>query len=340
VEGEQPAAHDGSAPDFIEEDGQVEVGALGRPKQFPEWYRPGSAPWFERGLGKKEIHPTAIRTNRQTIVEPPKGDAEAYRAARREIQSEAGYLSHRLTNIIREEIYLRFAGYYRTGRLNKAKLWKQRIGNYRLFQRQVTGISQAVAFTLLVDESASMKGQEKYRVAMKTALLLGETLNFLHIPFEIIGFTTEDYEARAAMKLGLIPASDYRTTRCSPLEHRIYKRFDELYSVARYRLTGIEPRHNNWDEEHLMFAFQRIQARPERRKVIIVLSDGQPNGDANYLIDVVKRIESTGCNLIGVGIGAEFVKEVYPSAIVVSDFRQLVDELFHVLAGEFRASLV
>jgi len=340
IEDQQSTALDGAVPEFSEEEGLVVVGTGGQPRQFPEWYRPGSAPWFERDLGKKEIHPSAVRTNRQTIVEPPKGDADVYWAVRREIQGEAGYLSHRLTNIIREEIYLRYAGYYRTGRLNKAKLWKQRIGNYRLFQRLVTGIGQMVAFTLLVDESASMKGQEKYRMAMKAALLFGETLNFLHTPFEIIGFTTEDYEARAAMKLGLLPASDYRTMRCSPLEHRIYKRFDELYSIARFRLTGIEPRHNNWDEEHLMFAFQRIQARPERRKVIIILCDGQPNGDANYLIDVVKRIESTGCKLIGVGIGSEFVKEIYPSAIVVSDFRQLVDELFHVLAGEFRASLV
>jgi len=340
IEDQQSTALDGAVPEFSEEEGLVVVGTGGQPRQFPEWYRPGSAPWFERDLGKKEIHPSAVRTNRQTIVEPPKGDADVYWAVRREIQGEAGYLSHRLTNIIREEIYLRYAGYYRTGRLNKAKLWKQRIGNYRLFQRLVTGIGQMVAFTLLVDESASMKGQEKYRMAMKAALLFGETLNFLHTPFEIIGFTTEDYEARAAMKLGLLPASDYRTMRCSPLEHRIYKRFDELYSIARFRLTGIEPRHNNWDEEHLMFAFQRIQARPERRKVIIILCDGQPNGDANYLIDVVKRIESTGCKLIGVGIGSEFVKEIYPSAIIVSDFRQLVDELFHVLAGEFRASLV
>lgn len=340
IEDQHSPVSGGSNLEFVEEEGLVEVGTGGQPRQFPEWYRPGSAPWFERDLGKKEIHPSAVRTNRQTIVEPPKGDADVYWAVRREIQGEAGYLSHRLTNIIREEIYLRFAGYYRTGRLNKAKLWKQRIGNYRLFQRLVTGISQMVAFTVLVDESASMKGREKYRMAMKAALLLGETLNFLHTPFEIIGFTTEDYEARAAMKLGLIPASDYRTTRCSPLEHRLYKRFDELYAITRFRLTGIEPRHNNWDEEHLMFAFQRIQARPERRKVMVILCDGQPNGDANYLIDVVKRIESTGCKLIGVGIGSEFVKEIYPRAIVVSDFRQLVDELLHVLADEFRASLV
>jgi cobalamin biosynthesis protein CobT len=257
-----------------------------------------------------------------------------------EIHHEAGYLAQRLLNLVREEVYLRYAGYFRTGRLNKAKLWKQRIGNYRLFQRQVPGSSHAVAFSLLVDESASMKGQDKYKLAMKTALLLGETLDFVGVPLEIIGYTTEDYEARSAMRLGLTPAHAYRATRCSALEHRIYKRFDEPYYAVRARLTGIEPRHNNWDEEHLIFAFQRIQERPERRKVMIIISDGQPNGDANFLIQTVKKIESAGCRLIGIGIGADFVKEIYTTAVVVNDFSQLGEELIQILAHEFRASAV
>lgn len=323
--------------EFIEDDEIFNVAVQEERREFPEWFRPGSAPWFERDLGKKEIHPSAMRTSRQTIVEPPKGNLDDYRALRSEMRSELGFLANRLTSLIQEEVYLRYAGYYRTGRLNKAKLWKQRIGNYRLFQRMVSGVSQAVAFSILVDESASMKGQEKYKLATKAAILLGEALHAIGSPFEIIGYTTEDYEARAAMQLGLVPAYEYRTTRCSPLEHRIYKRFDEPFPIVRIRLTGIEPRHNNWDEEHLMFAFQRLQARSERRKVIIVICDGQPNGDANYLIETVKRIESAGCSLIGVGIGADFVKEIYSHPIVETDFRQLAQGLFQVLASEFRS---
>ncbi|MGW8249760.1 MAG: cobaltochelatase CobT-related protein, partial [Anaerolineales bacterium] len=231
-------------PDFEEDEGQYAASPLGQRQEFPEWFRPGSAPWFEKDLGGKEIHPSALRTPQETVVDPPQGDSEVYKRIRVEVQREAGYLAHRLTNLIREEVYLRYAGYYRSGRLNKAKLWKQRIGNYRLFQRLVTGMSHEVAFALLVDESASMKGGEKYMLAMKTAILLGETLEFVGVPLEIIGYTTQDYEARAAMKLGLVPASDYRTMRCSPLEHRIYKRFDEPFHFARTRLTGSEPRHN------------------------------------------------------------------------------------------------
>jgi cobaltochelatase CobT len=142
------------------------------------------------------------------------------------------------------------------------------------------------------------------------------------------------------MKLGLTPAYRYRTTRCSPLEHRIYKRFDEPYFSARIRLSGIEPRHNNWDEESLMFAFHRLQARPERRKMMIVICDGQPNGDADHLIETVKWIEGFGCKLIGVGIDSDFIQEVYRNAVVVTDFRQMAEELLEILAHEFRPSSI
>jgi hypothetical protein len=151
----------------------------------------------------------------------------------------------------------------------------------------VTGGNRAAAFSLLVDESASMKGQEKFKVATKAAVLLGETLELLDVPLEIIGYSTADFEARAAMQLGLTPAHEYRHMRCSRLEHRIYKRFSEPYASAHLRLTGIQPRCNNWDEEHLMFAFQRLQERQEPRKLMVVISDGQPNGDADNLIHTV-----------------------------------------------------
>lgn len=318
----------------------VSVGVQVVRREFPAWFKPGSMPWLERGIGKKEIYPSALQSSSQTIVIPPKGDLTEYQTLYDEVQRETGFLTQRLITLIREKVYLRYGGYYRTGKLNKAKLWKQRIGDYQLFHRQIEGGSRVAAFTLLVDESASMKGQNKFILAKKAALLLGETFTQIRLPLEIIGFTTHDFEARAAMKLGLTPAHRYRTVRCSALEHRIYKRFDEPYHAIRTRLTDIQPRHNNWDEEHLFFAYQRIQSRPERKKVIIVICDGQPNGDANHLIRTVRRVESLGVKTIGVGIGADYVKEIYSHAIVVSDFRQMSEELLHILGREFQIELI
>jgi cobaltochelatase CobT len=186
-----------------------------------------------------------------------------------------------------------------------------------------------------VDESASMKGQDKFKIAAKAAVLLGETLELLDVPLEIIGFSTADFEARAAMQLGLTPAHAYRHMRCSQLEHRIYKRFSEPYTATRLRLSGIQPRCNNWDEEHLLFAFQRLQERPESRKLMIVISDGQPNGDDGNLSQAVERIQRLGVKVIGIGVGADFVRQIYPHAIVVADFRQMAEELLHILEREF-----
>ena len=49
------------APDFEMSDDLVEVGLQGEPQELPDWLRPGSAPWFERGLGAKKIHASAAR---------------------------------------------------------------------------------------------------------------------------------------------------------------------------------------------------------------------------------------------------------------------------------------
>lgn len=338
-----PKAPQAQPPDAMPEieltDETFTVGVMGRRREFPEWYHPGSAPWFERGLGERRVHPAAVRTDRQTIVEPSRGDLEAYRQMRAEVQREVGFLSQRLTNLLREMAYLRYGGYFRTGKLKTAKLWRQRLGHYRLFEQRIGSTQRALAITLLVDESASMKRDDKYRNAAKAAVLLGETLAQLEVPFEIIGYTTAEFEAQAAMRLGLKPPYEYRTTQCSPLEHRIYKRFDEPYHMVRARLAGIQPRHNNWDEEHLLFAFRRIQARSEQRRMIIVISDGQPNGDADNLIKTVPALERLGCKIIGIGVGGDFVRQIYPDAVVVSTFRQMAEHLLQALAREFHGGM-
>ncbi|MCJ7512117.1 MAG: VWA domain-containing protein, partial [Anaerolineales bacterium] len=250
-----------------------------------------------------------------------------------EVQRESGYLLRRLLLLMQEQAYLRYGGHFRSGKLEMNKLWKQRGGDYRLFQRVVEGGRQQIAFSLLVDESASMGGQQKSRMAAKAAILLGEALSRMDVPFEIIGYTTAGFEAQAALRLGLTPAYHYRAMRCTPLEHRIYKSFDEPYRFVRTRLAGIQPRHNNWDEEHLVFAHHRLHRRQEPHKVVIVLSDGQPNGNAGHLIEAVRWLERQGTTVIGIGVGADFVRQIYRDSIVVGDFRQLALELIRILVG-------
>ncbi len=248
--------------------------------------------------------------------------------------SQIKVLAWKLMQIIQERMYTRFSGSFRSGKLNAPKLWKQRLGKYRLFQRKEDPERLDICFTLLVDESGSMNRESKYLAAREATVFFAEVLDRVEVPFEVIGYSTESSEAAMAAALGHVPAFKYRHIRHSPLQHRIYKDFDEPFRNIKNRLVNIYPRFNNWDEEHLQFAYRRLINRSEREKVIIITSDGQPNGDASHLVDTVLRLGKLGVRVIGVGVVDPFVEQIYPNHIVVKHLDQLSEELVKILRRE------
>jgi nitric oxide reductase activation protein len=143
-----------------------------------------------------------------------------------------------------------------------------------------------------------------------------------------------------AASLGHVPAFQYRHIRHSPLQHRIYKAFDEPFGPNKNRLVNIFPRFNNWDEEHLLFAYRRLLQRDEKERVIIITSDGQPNGDASHLVATVDRLQKLGVRVVGVGVVDPFVEEIYPNHIVVKHLSQLSEELVGILQRELLGARV
>lgn len=293
-----------------------------------------ASPWFEREGFSKDVHPSAIRADEGTILIPPEGKSEEYQAIVKNASSQIKVLAWKLTQIIEERKYTRYSGSFRSGKLNTPKLWKQRLGKYHLFHRREDPERLDISFTLLVDESGSMNRESKYLAAREATVFFAEVLDRVEVPFEVIGYSTESSEAAMAAALGHVPAFKYRHIRHSPLQHRIYKAFDEPFQNIRNRLVNIYPRFNNWDEEHLQFAYRRLIQRPEAEKVIIITSDGQPNGDATHLIQTVHRLEKLGVRVVGVGVVDPFVEQIYPNYIVVQHLDQLAEELVAILRRE------
>ena len=71
--------------------------------------------------------------------------------------------------------------------------------------------------------------------------------------------------------------------RLNDLRHIVYKRADEPYRHARRNL-GLMMREGllkeNIDGEALLWAHQRLIARPEERRILMVISDGAPVDDS------------------------------------------------------------
>ena len=102
----------------------------------------------------------------------------------------------------------------------------------------------------------------------------------------------------------------------------------------------------NVDGEALKWALNRIQKRLEKRKILIIISDGAPVDDStlsvnpgNYLEqnlrESISLIENkTDIELVAIGIGHD-VSRYYKRAITIMDVDQLGEVLLNELSNIF-----
>ena len=103
----------------------------------------------------------------------------------------------------------------------------------------------------------------------------------------------------------------------------------------------------NIDGEALVWANNRLKNRQEKRKILIVISDGAPVDDStlsvnpgNYLErnlrDVINQIEfKKEIELVAIGIGHD-VSRYYSKAITIMDVDQLGEVLLNELSEIFQ----
>ena len=103
----------------------------------------------------------------------------------------------------------------------------------------------------------------------------------------------------------------------------------------------------NIDGEALKWANNRLKNRQEKRKILIVISDGAPVDDStlsvnpgNYLEknlrDIISQIENKKeVELIAIGIGHD-VSRYYSKAVTIMDVDQLGEVLLNELSEIFQ----
>ncbi|MEN9932584.1 MAG: hypothetical protein RIS17_1157, partial [Pseudomonadota bacterium] len=137
--------------------------------------------------------------------------------------------------------------------------------------------------------------------------------------------------------------------RLNDLRHIVYKKADEPWRRARKNL-GLMMREGllkeNIDGEALLWAHDRLIARPEDRRILMVISDGAPVDDStlsvnsgNYLERhlraVIRHIETRSpVELIAIGIGHD-VTRYYNRAVTIMDAEQLGGTIIDSLAALF-----
>ncbi|MBJ3762783.1 cobaltochelatase subunit CobT [Maribius pontilimi] len=202
--------------------------------------------------------------------------------------------------------------------------------------------------TILLDNSGSMRGRP-ISIAAICADVLSHTLERCQVKTEILGFTTRAWKGGQAREAWLNAGRPQRPGRLNDLRHIVYKAADAPWRRARTNL-GLMMKEGllkeNIDGEALEWAHRRLSARPEARKILMVISDGAPVDDstlsvnpANYLekhlrdvIDMVERRKRV--ELIAIGIGHD-VTRYYNRAVTITDAEQLAGAMTEQLAGLF-----
>jgi cobaltochelatase CobT len=202
--------------------------------------------------------------------------------------------------------------------------------------------------TLLIDNSGSMRGRP-ITVAAMCGDILARTLERCAVKVEVLGFTTRAWKGGQSRERWVAEGKPRNPGRLNDLRHIIYKAADAPWRRARKNL-GLMLREGllkeNIDGEALLWAYRRLLARPENRRILMVISDGAPVDDStlsvnagNYLErhlrEVIRDIESRDTvELIAIGIGHD-VTRYYRRAVTIVDAEELGGTMMQKLTELF-----
>ncbi len=241
------------------------------------------------------------------------------------------------------------------GYLNGARLSQKIIDpTFRYIYKSLTpNDSLGTAVTVLVDNSGSMRGRPMTLAALSSSFL-AQTLEKCGVRLEILGFTTVSWQGGKSYKEWIQKGRPSCPGRLNETRHIVYKSFETPWVRARLSL-GVMLKEGilkeNIDGEALLWAAQRLIKAEERRKILIVISDGASIDDmtlahnppgylAKHLKSVVKSLNHLSqFQVFAIGIGHD-VTRTYSKAIMLKSADSLGKTLFEELPKLFKEEVV
>lgn len=246
-------------------------------------------------------------------------------------------LANRVKRLLTVKSQAYYTGGYKHGRIHNKNLWKvgmPLVGdgdwNSKVFKRKYLDDVLDTAVTICIDFSGSMSG-DKVGHAGIAALMLNECISrSLRVPVEVMTYTSQGGQYYPL--LGLVKYHDERVT----------------YDMIVDRLNDASSQMSeNPDADSLLWAWNRLRARKEKRKVMIVLSDGQPTaafqasglrgGDpVRALKDTVEMIQGErNTSIYGIGITHMGVKDIFKKHVIIQRAEDLESTILNLLDKEF-----
>ena len=234
------------------------------------------------------------------------GDLRSGRMALDRVKGHSAKLAARLQGLIETHTLERARAGRRGRALSPSHLHRAGVGDPRVFRIREQAIAPNTALHLLVDLSSSMSAGRD-GIALDAAAALALALE----PVKGV--------SRAVTAFPSLQGQAEKVTRILAHGERVASRIGAFVQRGRggTPMTGA-----------LWFAAADLLARRETRKVIITLTDGQPD-DVCTAADLIERAGAAGIEMIGVGIAVD-VGRLFPIAVRIDAVADLKSALFGI----------
>ena len=251
-----------------------------------------------------EIHlPLAMEPNRNPSI----GNAILNRAL-----SESGKIRASLQGLIQSNRYERPINKRSGNRIDGRKLVRLSQGDSRVFEHRTHKQAPNTALHLLVDASGSMNNRISPNSSISLAHVAMESAVALALALEGISGVNP--------AITRFPHGD--TDNVNPLLKHGQKVRPNASAFSAIT-NGGTPLHTA-----IWYAAASVMATREDRKVIMVLTDGEPD-DYDAAKSVIRRCEATGIELVGVGICID-TSHLFDNSICINNVSDLRSELFRI----------
>jgi hypothetical protein len=201
-----------------------------------------------------------------------------------------------------------------------------------IWRRKSQPRQQSLAVSLLIDLSGSMSKEGKIEAALQGTVLMANVLQRLRIPFAINGFQDE-----------LIPFHPFDQAFTEAIGQTLEGMYREVHGI---RDGGHNCPGENHDGPCVALAADQLLQRPERDRLLIVISDGQPSGPGSDAIQILQDTiasitRRSEIQLVGLGLGAatEHVTEYYPNAKACIEEKDLAMEISRLIRAAIMSSV-
>ncbi len=253
-------------------------------------------------LGAESIPSPTLLPTKETYA----GNRHYGGLALHRVKVHSAKLTARLQGLVQAHTLTRHRTAQRGRSLSPAHLHRAGVSDPRIFRIKEHKVAPDTALHLLVDLSGSMSGGQD-GIALDAAMALALALE----PIKGV--------SRAVSAFPGLLGQDQNVTAILAHGERVATRAGSFMQYARggTPMTGA-----------LWFAAADLLARRETRKVLLTLTDGEPN-DVRSAKDLITRAAQAGVECIGIGIRQD-VSRLFPIAVRIDDIADLKTALFGI----------